>query len=138
MRRFNCQFIMILGLAVVAGSGCTNAFFRQPILDLIGPTTAVADAGNNQSAASGQGVVLNGSGSYLLFGSGRTQDAITSNFTFLWKVTTVPNGAVAPTLNNAATSQATFTGTTAGTYVVTLTVSNGTQTGTDTVTIVVQ
>ena len=138
MRRFNCQFFMILGLTVVAGPGCTNAFFRQPILDLIGPTTAVADAGNNQSVASGQGVILNGSASYLLFGSGRTEDAVTANFTFLWEVTTVPDGAVAPTLNNAATSQATFTGTTAGTYAVTLTVSNGTQTGTDTVTVVVQ
>jgi len=138
MRRINCQFAMILGLAAVAASGCTNAFFRQPILDLIGPTTAVADAGNNQSAASGQGVILNGSGSYLLYGSGRKDDAVTANFTFLWEVTTVPSGAVAPTLTNAGTSQATFTGTTAGTYVVTLTVSNGTQTGTDTVTIVIQ
>lgn len=129
--------LMMLACAPLA-TGCTNAFFADQILDFVGPTTAVAVAGNPIVANSGQTVTLDGSNSYQQYGSGRTIDAVSAGFTFLWEVTTIPTGAVAPTLTNATSSQPTFTATTVGTYVVTLTVANSIDTGSGTVTIQVQ
>lgn len=129
--------LLILGCAPLA-TGCTNAFFADQILDFVGPTTAVAVPGNPVVANSGQTVLLNGSGSYQQYGSGRTENSVTAGFTFLWEVTQTPSGAVAPTLTNETTSQASFTATTVGTYVVTLTVANSIDTGSSSVTIQVQ
>lgn len=129
--------LMMLVCAPLA-TGCTNAFFREQILDFVGPTTAVAVAGSPITADSGQTVTLDGSNSFQQYGSGRTIDAVSAGFTFLWEVTTIPNGAIAPTLTNATSSQPTFTATTVGTYVITLTVANSIDTGSSTVTIQVQ
>lgn len=129
--------LMMLASAPLA-TGCTNAFFADQILDYVGPTTAVAVAGNPVVANSGQTVLLNGSGSFQQYGSGRTIDAVSAGFTFLWEVTQTPSGAVAPTLTNETTSQASFAATTVGTYVVTLTVANSIDTDSSSVTIQVQ
>jgi len=129
--------LMMLGCAPLA-TGCTNAFFSEQILDFVGPTTAVAVPGNPLVINSGQTVLLNGSSSYQQYGSGRTEDAVSAGFTFLWEVTAIPTGAVAPTLTNETTSQPSFTATTIGSYVLTLTVTNTNDTGSNTLTIQVQ
>jgi len=133
-RHHRLSFCFIAACAPLA-TGCTNAFFSTQILDFIGPNTAVAVINGPIVANSGQAVVLNGNSSYLQSGSGSRTDAITAGFTFLWEVTTIPGGAVAPTLTDANSSQPTFTATTAGAYVVTLTVSNGVESGASTVAI---
>lgn len=117
--------------------GCTVAFVGDDILNAIGPTTAVAVPTPSGTANAGQGFLLNGSGSFLQMGSGATQSATAAGFTYLWEVTATPAGAVQPTLLNTTSSQATFTGTTLGSYTVRLTVTDGTNTGASSVTIAI-
>lgn len=136
-RQHRLSFCFVVACAPLA-TGCTNAFFSDQILDFIGPNTAVAVPGNPLVIDSGQTVVLDGSNSYMQDGSGTRFDSVSAGFTFLWEVTTVPTGAVAPTLTNETTSQPSFTATTAGTYVLTLTVTNSLDTGSNFLTIQVQ
>lgn len=126
-------FILIVGVSIQGG--CTLPYFRGPILNLLGPTTAVAVAEPNAAVNSGQSVLIDGTGSFVTLGSGTTRSALTAGLTFAWTVASTPAGAVAPTLTNANSSQATFTATTVGTYTVQLMVSDGTNTGTSLVTI---
>jgi hypothetical protein len=118
----------VVALAFVS-TGCTNAFFREPILDAIGPTTAVAVPGPDQVANAGQAVLLDGSSSFLLLGSGNTVAASEAGFGYAWTVEATPANAVQPGLANSNTSQTIFSGTTPGVYTISLTVSDGVHTG---------
>ncbi len=113
--------------------GCTIPFFSGPILDFLGPTSAVAVAEPDAVVNSGQAVTLDGSASFLSLGSGSTRSAQTAGFTFAWTVAATPAAAVPPTLTNANSSQVTFTGTTPGSYTVQLMVSDGVFAGTTSV-----
>ena len=138
MRPMNTlRCLALLGCLPLA-TGCTAVFFESQILDFIGPTTVVAVTGNPIVANPGQSVLLDGTSSYQQSGSGSRIDSISAGFTFLWEVTQTPAGAVVPTLTNPTSSRPSFTATTAGIYVITLTVSNSVGSDTSSETVQVQ
>ena len=126
--RFTLRSILVC-LVTLGSVGCQAVFFRNPILDFIGPTVAVAVPTGGGVVNPGQTVLLNGSASFLQFGSGNRVGSQAAGFTYAWVISSTPASAATPTLANANSSQSNFTATTTGLYVLTLTVSDGTNTG---------
>jgi hypothetical protein len=115
--------LLFLAFCVTLHGGCAVDLLRDPILDFIGPTYAVAVPESSGVANAGQAMLLSGAGSYLLLGSGNAVAAADADtFTYSWSVTDQP-GAPDPTFDNTDTSQPTFTATLPGTYTITLTVT---------------
>lgn len=89
-------------------------------------TTPVADAGQDQNAATGSLVILHGGASY---------DPDNDYLIYSWSFTSVPSGSGA-TLAGATTANPTFTPDQVGSYVIRLVVSDGTSdSAPDTVTV---
>jgi hypothetical protein len=82
----------------------------------IGNTAPVANAGPNQSAVQDDTVCFDGSGS---------SDADNDPLTYLWSLTSIPDGSTA-VLDNPTAVKTCFTADLAGTYQVSLTVNDGT------------
>ncbi len=141
---------VLLPLALVLLSGCFGdgtliqlglssslGMLESATLDAIGPTTVVAVAESTTAVNPGQSVLLEGSNSYVQLGSGTTISATSAGLTYAW-VVTQPAGGGDGALQNADSSQPTFTATTAGTYTVTLTATDtAARTGTSSVSITV-
>ena len=96
--------------------GCGGGGNNGGSTDATVNSTPIADAGTDQKVATGNLVTLNGSGT----------DADGDSLTFIWELTTVPDGSVASLSNNSSKTP-TFTADIDGQYVATMTVSDGTQ-----------
>ncbi len=130
------RLALLLPLALVFQGGCFGdgtliqlgissalGILETTTLDAIGPTTVVAVAESSNAANSGQAILLEGSNSFVQLGSGTTISATTAGLTYAW-VVTQPDGGGDGVLQNADSSQPTFTATTAGIYTVTLTATD--------------
>lgn len=129
------RIALMLPMILVFQSGCFDGALIQgsptfllgllepAVLDAIGPTTVVAVAESSNSINSGQFVLLNGSNSFVRFGSGSTISASAAGLTYAWAVVQ-PDAGGDGALVNADSSQATFMATTPGIYTVTLTVTD--------------
>ena len=94
----------------------------------IAPAGVVANPGQDQTVSAGSNVMLDGSGSQNLSGTG--------TLTYNWKFISRPAGTMTR-LFYENSAQATFTADVVGVYVLQLTVSNGKDTSTSTVKITV-
>ena len=104
---------------------CTFAVVVISVLAVNDPP--VADAGDDQTASTGQLVTLDGSGS---------SDPDGDTITYLWTIVSAPAGSSA-VLSGATTSAPTFTPDRNGLYRLELTVSDGTTTSSDQVDVTV-
>ncbi len=111
------------GTLIQLGLSSTLGILEATTLDAIGPTTVVAVAESTSAVNPGQSVLLEGSNSFVQFGSGSTISAAAAGLTYAWGVTP-PDGGGDGVLQNADSSQPTFTATTAGVYIITLTVTD--------------
>ncbi|MFH1418416.1 MAG: hypothetical protein ABII12_09055 [Planctomycetota bacterium] len=137
------RLALMLPLVLVLQSGCfdggtliqlglssTLGIIETTTLDAIGPITVVAVAESSNAANPGQSILLNGSNSFVQLGSGSTISATEAGLTYAWEITEVldADGEVEllgdGVLQNADSSQPTFTATTPGEYTITLTVAD--------------
>jgi len=114
----------LTGLFITACGGGSSG--KNTATNIVTNTVPVANAGNDQSVATGSQVSLDGSNS---------SDADGDSLSYSWTLSSIPTGSSA-SLNNATTVSPDFTTDIDGSYVVTLTVNDGTTNSTaDSVTI---
>ena len=118
--------MLLLGLMLVLAMSVAACDSSDPAEEDGG--APIARAGNDQTVQVGVAVELDGSAS---------SDPDGDDLTFAWTVVTEPDGS-SVTLNQADTSDPTFTPAVAGAYVIRLTVSDGSESDTDEVTITAQ